>query len=56
MVKLVVTMPAASLLRDRLLAGVARGYQDKDLAALALVCAEESLMSRATPGKNEMGR
>ena len=34
-----VRMPAASLLRDRLTAGITRGYKDKDLAALALVCA-----------------
>jgi len=37
-----VPMPVASLARDRLLAGVARGHQDKDLSALALVCAEDA--------------
>jgi len=37
-----VPMPVASLVRDRLLAGVVRGYRDKDLSALALICAEDA--------------
>jgi 3-hydroxyisobutyrate dehydrogenase-like beta-hydroxyacid dehydrogenase len=35
-------MPTAHLLHRRLLQGVAHGYQDKDLAALALLCAEDA--------------
>jgi 3-hydroxyisobutyrate dehydrogenase-like beta-hydroxyacid dehydrogenase len=37
-----VPMPVASLVRERLLVGIARGYQDKDLAALSLVSAEDA--------------
>ena len=37
-----VPMPAASLVRERILTGIARGYQDKDLSALALISAEEA--------------
>lgn len=37
-----VLMPTAHLLHRRLQQGVAQGYQDKDLAALALLCAEEA--------------
>jgi 3-hydroxyisobutyrate dehydrogenase-like beta-hydroxyacid dehydrogenase len=37
-----VPMPAASLVRERILTGIARGYQDKDLSTLALVAAEAS--------------
>jgi 3-hydroxyisobutyrate dehydrogenase-like beta-hydroxyacid dehydrogenase len=40
-------MPTASLIRDRLLSGIARGYQDKDLAALALICAEDAGLSES---------
>ncbi len=41
-----VAMPTANLLRDRLLNGIARGYENNDLAALALVCAEEAGLRR----------
>lgn len=44
-----VPMPAAQLIRERLLAGVERGYQDKDIAALALVSAEDAGID--SPGK-----
>jgi len=37
-----VPMPAASLVRERILTGIARGYQDKDLSSLALISAEEA--------------
>lgn len=37
-----VPMPAASLVRERILTGITRGYQDKDLSALALISAEEA--------------
>jgi len=42
-------LPTANLLRARLFNGIARGYQNKDLAALALVCAEDSGL---IPGMN----
>jgi 3-hydroxyisobutyrate dehydrogenase-like beta-hydroxyacid dehydrogenase len=35
-------LPVGRLLRDRLLHAIERGYQDKDLAALALLSAEEA--------------
>jgi 3-hydroxyisobutyrate dehydrogenase-like beta-hydroxyacid dehydrogenase len=35
-------LPTARLIRERLLRAVARGYRDKDLAALALLSAEEA--------------
>jgi len=47
-----VPMPVAGLVRDRLLAGIARGYQDKDLAALALICAEDAELVEPPPGMN----
>jgi 3-hydroxyisobutyrate dehydrogenase-like beta-hydroxyacid dehydrogenase len=37
-----VPMPTANLLRERLLTAIERGYQDKDLAALALVSAKDA--------------
>jgi len=37
-----VSMPAARLVSERILTGIARGYQDKDLSALALISAEEA--------------
>ncbi|MEW6731300.1 MAG: NAD(P)-dependent oxidoreductase [Acidobacteriota bacterium] len=37
-----VPLPIASLARDHLLTGVAQGYQDKDLSALALICAQDA--------------
>lgn len=37
-----VPMPAASLVRDHFLAGVAQGYGDADWAGLARVCAQEA--------------
>lgn len=35
-------MPLASLVRDRLLSGVARGYGDIDWAGLAKIAAEDA--------------
>jgi 3-hydroxyisobutyrate dehydrogenase-like beta-hydroxyacid dehydrogenase len=35
-------LPVGGLLRERLLSAIERGYQDKDLAALALLSAEEA--------------
>lgn len=37
-----VPLPVASIARDHLLSAMARGYQDLDIAALALVCAEDA--------------
>jgi 3-hydroxyisobutyrate dehydrogenase-like beta-hydroxyacid dehydrogenase len=37
-----VPMPAASVLRDHLISAIARGYEDLDVSALALVCAEDA--------------
>lgn len=46
-----VLMPTAHLLHRRLLEGVAQGYRDKDLAALALVCAKDAEpLSKSTGG------
>jgi 3-hydroxyisobutyrate dehydrogenase-like beta-hydroxyacid dehydrogenase len=45
-----VPMPSVSVVRDRLIAGVARGYADLDWSALGLVAADESGL---TPGHDE---
>jgi 3-hydroxyisobutyrate dehydrogenase-like beta-hydroxyacid dehydrogenase len=37
-----VPMPVASVVRDRLLSGIARGHQALDLSALSLISAEDS--------------
>jgi len=37
-----VPMPIASVVRDRFLTGIARGYQDLDWAALGKVCADDA--------------
>jgi 3-hydroxyisobutyrate dehydrogenase-like beta-hydroxyacid dehydrogenase len=37
-----VPMPIASVVRDRFLTGIARGYQDMDWAALGRVCADDA--------------
>lgn len=37
-----VPMPAASVLRDHLISAIARGYEDLDVSALALICAEDA--------------
>lgn len=37
-----VPMPVASILRDHLISAIARGYQDLDLSALALISAEDA--------------
>jgi 3-hydroxyisobutyrate dehydrogenase-like beta-hydroxyacid dehydrogenase len=37
-----VPMPIASVVRDRFLTGIARGYQDLDWAALGRVCADDA--------------
>ena len=48
-----VPMPVAGLVRDRLLAGIELWYQDKDLAALELICAEDAgLVEAATSFMN----
>jgi 3-hydroxyisobutyrate dehydrogenase-like beta-hydroxyacid dehydrogenase len=40
--KAAVPMPSLSVVRDRLLAGIARGYADLDWSALGLIAAEEA--------------
>ena len=42
-----VPMPSVSVVRDRLITGIARGYADLDWSALGLVAADESGL---TPG------
>jgi 3-hydroxyisobutyrate dehydrogenase-like beta-hydroxyacid dehydrogenase len=42
-----VPMPSVSVVRDRLIAGIARGYADLDWSALGLVAAEEAGIARA---------
>ena len=42
-----VPMPSVSVVRDRLITGIARGYADLDWSALGLVAAEEAGL---TPG------
>jgi len=37
-----VPMPVASIARDHLISAMARGYKDLDIAALALICAEDA--------------
>ena len=41
-----VPMPFASVLRDRCLAGLARGYADLDWAALGRVCADDAGLTK----------
>jgi hypothetical protein len=38
----VVPMPSVSVVRDRLIAGIARGHADLDWTALGLIAAEEA--------------
>jgi 3-hydroxyisobutyrate dehydrogenase-like beta-hydroxyacid dehydrogenase len=40
-----VPMPSVSVVRDRLIAGIARGYSDRDWSALGLLAAEEAGLS-----------
>jgi 3-hydroxyisobutyrate dehydrogenase-like beta-hydroxyacid dehydrogenase len=42
-----VPMPSVSVVRDRLIAGMARGYADLDWSALGLLAAEEAGLGRA---------
>ena len=35
-------MPSVQVVRDRLTAGIARGYADRDWTALGLIAAEEA--------------
>jgi hypothetical protein len=44
----VVPMPSVSVLRDRLIAGIARGYSELDWSALGLLAAEEAGLDRET--------
>jgi 3-hydroxyisobutyrate dehydrogenase-like beta-hydroxyacid dehydrogenase len=41
-----VPMPSVSVLRDRLIAGIARGYSELDWSALGLLAAEEAGLDR----------
>jgi 3-hydroxyisobutyrate dehydrogenase-like beta-hydroxyacid dehydrogenase len=43
-----VPMPSVSVLRDRLIAGIARGYSELDWSALGLLAAEEAGLDRET--------
>jgi 3-hydroxyisobutyrate dehydrogenase-like beta-hydroxyacid dehydrogenase len=43
----VVPMPSVSVVRDRLITGIARGYADLDWSALGLVAADESGLTPA---------
>jgi hypothetical protein len=43
-----VPMPSVSVLRDRLIAGIARGYSELDWSALGLLAAEEAGLDRGT--------
>ena len=42
-------MPSVSVVRDRMITGVARGYADLDWSALGLIAAEEAGLERAAP-------
>lgn len=45
-----VPMPSVSVVRDRMITGIARGHGDLDWTALGLIAAEESGLSpTATP-------
>jgi hypothetical protein len=41
-----VPMPSVSVLRDRLIAGIARGYSELDWSALGMLAAEEAGLDR----------
>jgi 3-hydroxyisobutyrate dehydrogenase-like beta-hydroxyacid dehydrogenase len=41
-----VPMPSVSVLRDRLISGIARGYAELDWSALGLLAAEEAGLDR----------
>ena len=42
-------MPSVSVVRDRLITGIARGYAGLDCTALGLIAAEEAGLSVAPP-------
>ena len=42
-------MPSVSVVRDRLITGIARGYADRDWTALGLIAAEEAGLHVAPP-------
>jgi len=44
-----VPMPSLSVVRDRLIAGIARGYADLDWTALGLIAAEEAGLQASLP-------
>ena len=44
-----VPLPSVSVVRDRLISGIARGYGDLDWTALALVAAEEAGIGKVAP-------
>jgi hypothetical protein len=44
-----VPMPTLSVVRDRLLTGIAKGYADLDWSALGLLAAEEAGLTVASP-------
>ncbi|MBO0718026.1 MAG: NAD-binding protein [Rhizobiales bacterium] len=41
-------MPSASVVRDRLITGIARGYADLDWTALGLIAAQEAGLNAAS--------
>jgi 3-hydroxyisobutyrate dehydrogenase-like beta-hydroxyacid dehydrogenase len=47
-----VPMPSVSVVRDRMITGIARGYGGLDWTALGLIAAEESGLSSATTSRN----
>jgi 3-hydroxyisobutyrate dehydrogenase-like beta-hydroxyacid dehydrogenase len=44
-----VPMPSVSVVRDRMIAGIARGYADLDWSALGLIAADEAGLGVAPP-------
>ncbi len=42
-------MPTVSVVRDRLIAGIARGYADLDWSALGLIAAEDAGLGTNSP-------
>ena len=42
-------MPSVDVVRDRLIAGIARGYADLDWSALGLIAAEEAGLRASLP-------
>jgi hypothetical protein len=44
-----VPMPSVSVVRDRLITGIARGYSELEWAALGLLAAEEAGLTNKTP-------